>query len=157
MHGKAKLWLIECSLLRECWQKKKNYFLHLFPSQHRHRRGRVFNIFSSFFTMAMMTSLFLSNCDVTTSIRVEHIVSPSKKLNPTSQSGQNYFSHLFKKYFIFPTSQGRAFHTLSNNILLLQPVGAEILFHTFSKNILFSQPAKADLSTPSQTIFYSSS
>ena len=66
-------------------------------------------------------------------------------------------SHLFKHYLILPTSQSRAFHTLSNNILFLQPVRAEILFHTFSKIILFSQPAKAELSTPSQTIFYSSS
>ena len=63
-------------------------------------------------------------------------------------------SHLFKHYFILPTSQGRAFHTLSNNILFLQPVRAEILFHTFSKIILFSQPAKAVLSTPSQIILF---
>ena len=34
-------------------------------------------------------------------------------------------SHLFKHYFILPTSQGRSFHTLSNNILFLQPVRAE--------------------------------
>ena len=70
-------------------------------------------------------------------------------------------SNLFKHYFIFPTSQGRAFHTLSNNILFLQPVRAEILFgqyfflptsqgrafHTPSNNIFsFSQSGQKSIS-----------
>ena len=58
----------ENALYWECAGKKgKINFLHLFPSQYWHWRGRVFYIFPSFFTLAMMTSLFLSNCDVTNS------------------------------------------------------------------------------------------
>ena len=44
--------------------------------------------------------------------------------------------HLFKNYFIFPTSQGRAFHTLSSNNLFFQPVRAKILKHLY-KQYLF--------------------
>ena len=54
-------------------------------------------------------------------------------------------SHLFKHNFILPTSQGRAFHTLSNNILFLQPVWAEILFTPFQAIFLFFQPARTEL------------
>ena len=51
--------------------------------------------------------------------------------------------HLFKHYLILPTSKGRAFHTLSNNILFLQPVRAEILFAPFEPIFYFpNQPGQ---------------
>ena len=56
--------------------------------------------------------------------------------------------------FLFPTSQGRAFHTLSKNILFLQPARAEILL-TPSENIKFFQPIRREFFKPSQGIFSS--
>ena len=56
--------------------------------------------------------------------------------------------------FLFPTSQGRAFHTLSKNILFLQPARAEILL-TPSENIKFFRPIRREFFKPSQGIFSS--
>ena len=86
---------------------------------HTHHSSSLFlsNIFCSFFSIAMMTSLFLSNCDVTNSClsfsnnilflqpaRAEVLLTPSKNIkNALSQPGQS-FPHPLKQYFIPPAS-----------------------------------------------------
>ena len=49
--------------------------------------------------------------------------------------------------------QGRAFHTLSNNIFFLQPVRAEVLLTPFQTIFLFFQPARAELTHPLKEYF----
>ena len=139
MHCKPKLWLKECSLLRECCHKKAH--------------------FSSLLKMAMMTSLSLSNCDVTN--------------NSLANQGGAFYT-LSKNIFLVQPARAEILFTPSKNIKFFWPIRRE--FFKPSQGIFssFSQPGQKNFShlqkilnsfgqsgesfyTPSQRIFYSSS